>query len=71
MSAFAVSRTESISQKGAYADVTVKVGLIKLLKKQFDVCEEAYVLIVTMIVLISLLSQSYCECEHTMPGRHG
>ncbi|THH20645.1 hypothetical protein EW146_g762 [Bondarzewia mesenterica] len=28
-------------QEGAYADVTVKLGLIKLLQKQFDVCEEA------------------------------
>ncbi|ETW87295.1 hypothetical protein HETIRDRAFT_243667, partial [Heterobasidion irregulare TC 32-1] len=27
--------------EGAYADVTVKLGLIKLLHKQFDVCEEA------------------------------
>ncbi|CAE6481108.1 unnamed protein product [Rhizoctonia solani] len=27
--------------EGAYADVTVKLGLIKLLKKQFDICEEA------------------------------
>ncbi|ESK89312.1 vacuole protein [Moniliophthora roreri MCA 2997] len=27
--------------EGAYADVTVKLGLIKLLSKQFDVCEEA------------------------------
>ncbi|KAH9849721.1 ML domain-containing protein [Lenzites betulinus] len=26
---------------GAYADVTVKVGVIKLLQKEFDVCEEA------------------------------
>ncbi|KAF8349994.1 ML domain-containing protein [Amanita rubescens] len=26
---------------GAYADVTVKLGLIKLLGKRFDVCEEA------------------------------
>jgi len=26
---------------GAYADVTVKLGLIKLLQKRFDVCEEA------------------------------
>ncbi|KZV99063.1 hypothetical protein EXIGLDRAFT_641039 [Exidia glandulosa HHB12029] len=26
---------------GAYADVTVKVGLIKLLQKRFDICEEA------------------------------
>ena len=27
-------------QQGAYADVTVKLGLIKLLTKRFDVCEE-------------------------------
>jgi hypothetical protein len=33
------------SQEGAYADVTVKVGLIKLLQKQFDLCEEAYVFV--------------------------
>ncbi|KAI4528563.1 hypothetical protein K525DRAFT_183929 [Schizophyllum commune Loenen D] len=30
-------------QEGAYADVAVKVGLIKLLQKQFDICEEARV----------------------------
>jgi hypothetical protein len=30
-------------QEGAYADVTVKLGLIKLLQKRFDVCEEACV----------------------------
>jgi len=28
-------------EEGAYADVTVKLGLIKLLSKRFDVCEEA------------------------------
>ncbi|QRW12040.1 Tyrosine-protein kinase [Ceratobasidium sp. AG-Ba] len=28
-------------EEGAYADVTVKLGLIKLLQKQFDICEEA------------------------------
>ena len=27
--------------EGAYADVTVKLGLVKLLQKTFDVCEEA------------------------------
>ncbi|KAF8593599.1 hypothetical protein BDV93DRAFT_612182 [Ceratobasidium sp. AG-I] len=32
--------TEEIGE-GAYADVTVKLGLIKLLHKQFDICEEA------------------------------
>lgn len=28
-------------EEGAYVDVTVKLGLIKLLQKEFDVCEEA------------------------------
>ncbi|GMK59012.1 hypothetical protein CspeluHIS016_0700270 [Cutaneotrichosporon spelunceum] len=28
-------------EEGAYADVTVKLGLIKLVQKQFDLCEEA------------------------------
>ncbi|KAL5639544.1 hypothetical protein ACGC1H_006240 [Rhizoctonia solani] len=28
-------------EEGAYADVTVKLGLVKLLHKQFDICEEA------------------------------
>jgi hypothetical protein len=32
-------------QDGAYADIVVKMGLIKLLSKRFDLCEEAYVLI--------------------------
>ncbi|KAG8849713.1 Phosphatidylglycerol/phosphatidylinositol transfer protein [Tulasnella sp. 330] len=37
VSAFVTERIED----GAYADVTVKLGLIKLLHKQFDVCQEA------------------------------
>ncbi|KIR68442.1 phosphatidylglycerol/phosphatidylinositol transfer protein [Cryptococcus bacillisporus CA1280] len=28
-------------EEGAYADVTVKLGLIKLLHKEFDLCDEA------------------------------
>ncbi|KAJ3559763.1 hypothetical protein NM688_g134 [Phlebia brevispora] len=28
-------------EEGAYADVTVKVGVIKILQKEFDLCEEA------------------------------
>ncbi|KAI0304894.1 ML domain-containing protein [Russula brevipes] len=32
---------EARVEEGAYADVTVKLGLIKLLHKQFDLCEEA------------------------------
>lgn len=34
------------SQEGAYADVTVKLGLIKLLQKEFDLCQEAYVFVI-------------------------
>jgi hypothetical protein len=30
-----------VIEDGATADVTVKLGLIKLLQKSFDVCEEA------------------------------
>ncbi|RDB29487.1 Phosphatidylglycerol/phosphatidylinositol transfer protein [Hypsizygus marmoreus] len=30
-----------VIEEGAYADVTVKLGLVKLLQKRFDVCEEA------------------------------
>ncbi|TFK41080.1 ML domain-containing protein [Crucibulum laeve] len=30
-----------VIEDGAYADVVVKLGLIKLLQKQFDICEEA------------------------------
>ncbi|KAA1468191.1 hypothetical protein DENSPDRAFT_793937 [Dentipellis sp. KUC8613] len=39
-----VTVTASASERveeGAYADVTVKLGLIKLLQKSFDLCEEA------------------------------
>ncbi|KAI9060176.1 hypothetical protein FKP32DRAFT_1679137 [Trametes sanguinea] len=32
---------DSQVEDGAYADVTVKVGVIKILQKEFDVCEEA------------------------------
>lgn len=30
-------------QEGSYADVLVKLGLIKLLQRRFDICEEACV----------------------------
>jgi len=32
---------DSVVEDGAYADVSVKVGLIKILQKEFDLCEEA------------------------------
>ncbi|KAG9080917.1 Phosphatidylglycerol/phosphatidylinositol transfer protein, partial [Ceratobasidium sp. 370] len=32
---------DEVIEEGAYADVTVKLGLIKLLKKEFDICQEA------------------------------
>lgn len=45
-------------QEGAYADVSVKLGLIKILQKQFDLCQEAYVSVIfimsEMPTLISL-----------------
>lgn len=34
-------RVTDVIEDGAYADVTVKLGLIRLIKKQFDICEEA------------------------------
>ncbi|EKM61177.1 uncharacterized protein PHACADRAFT_247619 [Phanerochaete carnosa HHB-10118-sp] len=36
-----VGQTDTVVEDGAYADVTVKVGPIKLLDKEFDLCEEA------------------------------
>ncbi|GAA5887664.1 hypothetical protein JCM16303_003719 [Sporobolomyces ruberrimus] len=36
----ASGRAQSKIDVGTYADVTVKLGLIKLLTKQFDVCQE-------------------------------
>lgn len=37
---YATGTTKSLISDGTYADVTVKLGLIKLLTKRFDVCEE-------------------------------
>lgn len=34
---------DRLIQEGAYADVTVKLGLVKLLTKTFDICDEACV----------------------------
>jgi hypothetical protein len=31
------------SQPGAMADVVVKLGIITILKKTFDICDEAFV----------------------------
>lgn len=35
------AETTRTIQEGSYAEVTVKMGLVVLLKKTFDVCEEA------------------------------
>jgi hypothetical protein len=32
-----------VRQEGAYADVVVKLGLVKILTRRFDICEELYV----------------------------
>jgi hypothetical protein len=36
-----VAYAHEVVKEGAYVDITVKLGLIKLLQKRFDVCEEA------------------------------
>ncbi|BGP17472.1 hypothetical protein JCM10213_003245 [Rhodosporidiobolus nylandii] len=36
----AAGKVKTLVDEGTYADVTVKLGLIKLLTKRFDVCEE-------------------------------
>ncbi|KAI0348481.1 hypothetical protein BDW22DRAFT_1350698 [Trametopsis cervina] len=36
-----IGEATSTVEDGAYADVTVKVGVIKILQKEFDLCEEA------------------------------
>ncbi|KAI0067734.1 hypothetical protein BV25DRAFT_1876416 [Artomyces pyxidatus] len=41
MTVTVVAAAQGKVEDGAYADVTVKLGLIKLLQKQFDLCEEA------------------------------
>ncbi|KAI6162257.1 ML domain-containing protein [Pisolithus thermaeus] len=37
----AVGTVKQVVEVGAFADVTVKLGLIKLLNKKFDICHEA------------------------------
>ncbi|PSR70729.1 hypothetical protein PHLCEN_2v13395 [Hermanssonia centrifuga] len=36
-----IGNVKEVIDDGAYADVTVKIGLIKILQKEFDLCEEA------------------------------
>ncbi|KAI6047568.1 ML domain-containing protein [Pisolithus marmoratus] len=37
----AVGTVNEVVEDGSYADVTVKLGLVKLLTKRFDICDEA------------------------------
>ena len=53
---FVCRECSHLLQEGAYADVTVKLGLIKLLQKRFDLCEEACVLITTRICMFDVNS---------------
>lgn len=39
--AFAIADTLSYPQNGAYADVEVRLGMVKLLHKRYDFCKEA------------------------------
>jgi len=36
-----IAQANGVIADGAYADVTVKLGLVKLLNKRFDLCQEA------------------------------
>ncbi|KAM0786754.1 Phosphatidylglycerol/phosphatidylinositol transfer protein [Microbotryomycetes sp. NB124-2] len=40
LTVYASGTVNELIDQGAYADVTVKLGLIKLLTKRFDVCDE-------------------------------
>lgn len=44
-------------QKGTSADVTVKLGLIKLLTKRFDLCEELCVALSSLFTLERILTR--------------
>jgi len=52
-------------QEGAYADVTVKLGLVKLLTKTFDICEEAYVNHTQFILSCPLVD---CDSDQCIGG---
>ncbi|KAI5475526.1 phosphatidylglycerol/phosphatidylinositol transfer protein, Npc2p [Pseudohyphozyma bogoriensis] len=40
LTVYAEGKIKTLVDEGAYADVTVKLGLIKLLTKTFDICDE-------------------------------
>ncbi|THG95637.1 hypothetical protein EW026_g6054 [Hermanssonia centrifuga] len=58
-----IGNVKEVIDDGAYADVTVKIGLIKILQKEFDLCEEAYA-----IHLLQLAASDMCtkEVTHTV-----
>jgi hypothetical protein len=60
-------------QEGAYADVTVKLGVVKLLTKEFDLCEEAYVFLVLPVFAIptGISSRRNAELEVQCPVKEG
>jgi ML domain len=60
-------------QEGAYADVTVKLGVVKLLTKEFDLCEEAYVFLVLPIFAIptGFFSRRNAQLEVQCPVKRG
>ena len=60
-------------QEGAYADVTVKLGLIKVLHKEVDLCEEAYVLYLILRCgsLIGTLFSRSAEVDISCPVEPG
>jgi ML domain len=66
-------RSCSHFQEGAYADVTVKLGVVKLLSKEFDLCEEAYVFLVLPVFAIptGISSRRNAELEVQCPVKEG
>ncbi|KAJ3737145.1 ML domain-containing protein [Lentinula guzmanii] len=60
-----------VIEEGATADVTVKLGLIKLLSKTFDVCEEAYVLSVLIYIQTSSLRSRNANASVQCPVEKG
>jgi hypothetical protein len=53
-------------QEGAYADVTLKVGLVKVLQKEFNLCQEAYVCRSQIHVAVAHLALGSREANLTM-----
>ncbi|KAF5384131.1 hypothetical protein D9615_003350 [Tricholomella constricta] len=78
-----VGNATELLKDGAYADVVVRIGAIKLLQREYDLCEEAYVAPLFVIIinftaqmsfsvynylLFFCSSQAQSSIKPTMPG---